>query len=104
MQIRYLLHFLPSQNVIFVDRQIRNTLTGNLRAVEHGSDHGVSYVASTLHWGPDASHNAYYLTHKGKYDIPKFRLKIMPSSIVSILFREIYAFKQSGKLCLLCLF
>lgn len=104
MQIRYLLHFLPSQNVIFVDRQIRNTLTGNLRAVEHGSDHGVSYVASTLHWGPDASHNAYYLTHKGKYDIPKFRLKIMPSSIVGILFREIYAFKQSGKLCLLCLF
>lgn len=104
MQIRYLLHFLPSQNVIFVDRQIRNTLTGNLRAVEHGSDHGVSYVASTLHWGPDASHNAYYLTHKGKYDIPKFRLKTMPSSIVSILFREIYAFKQSGKLCLLCLF
>lgn len=104
MQIRYLLHLLPSQNVIFVDRQIRNTLTGNLRAVEHGSDHGVSYVASTLHWGPDASHNAYYLTHKGKYDIPKFRLKIMPSSIVGILFREIYAFKQSGKLCLLCLF
>lgn len=41
-------------------------LTGNLRAVEHGSDHGVSYVASTLHWGPDAAHNAYYLTHKGK--------------------------------------
>ncbi|XP_052718775.1 beta-1,3-glucan-binding protein-like [Crassostrea angulata] len=40
---------------------------GNLRAVEHGSDHGVSYVASTLHWGPDASHNAYYLTHKGKH-------------------------------------
>lgn len=104
MQIRYLLHFLPSQNVIFVDRQICNTLTGNLRAVEHGSDHGVSYVASTLHWGPDSSHNAYYLTHKGKYDIPKFRLKIMPSSIVSNLFREIYAFKQSGKLCLLCLF
>lgn len=71
--------------MIFVDRQIRNTLTGNLRAVEHGSDHGVSYVASTLHWGPDASHNAYYLTHKGKYGIQKFRLKIMPSSIVSIL-------------------
>lgn len=41
-------------------------LTGNLKAVEHGSDHGVSYVASTLHWGPDAAHNAYYLTHKGK--------------------------------------
>ena len=40
--------------------------TGNLRAEEHGSNHGVSYVASTLHWGPDAAHNAYYLTHKGK--------------------------------------
>lgn len=92
--------------MIFVDRQICNTLTGNLRAVEHGSDHGVSYVASTLHWGPDSSHNAYYLTHKGKYDIPKFRLKIMPSSIVtcSILFREIYEIKQTGKLCLLYLF
>nr|XP_022288633.1 beta-1,3-glucan-binding protein-like [Crassostrea virginica] len=40
---------------------------GNLRAVEGGSDHGVSYIASTLHWGPDSSHNAYYLTHKGKH-------------------------------------
>ncbi|XP_061167088.1 beta-1,3-glucan-binding protein-like [Saccostrea echinata] len=40
---------------------------GNLRAEEHGSNHGVSYVASTLHWGPDAAHNAYYLTHKGKH-------------------------------------
>ncbi|XP_078332515.1 beta-1,3-glucan-binding protein-like [Crassostrea virginica] len=40
---------------------------GNLRAVEGGSDHGVSYIASTLHWGPDYQHNAYYLTHKGKH-------------------------------------
>ncbi|XP_061166805.1 beta-1,3-glucan-binding protein-like [Saccostrea echinata] len=40
---------------------------GNLRVMEGGSNHGVGYVASTLHWGPDSGHNAYYLTHKGKH-------------------------------------
>lgn len=37
---------------------------GNSRATDaNGADHGVAEVCSTMHWGPDAGQNKYYLTH-----------------------------------------
>jgi len=44
-----------------------NPLLGNTKAQsEDGSDHGVNQIGSTLHWGPDAGQNKFYLTHGDK--------------------------------------
>ncbi|XP_060553343.1 beta-1,3-glucan-binding protein-like [Ruditapes philippinarum] len=41
---------------------------GNTQATDsHGHNHGVNEVGATMHWGPDASHNRFSLTH-GKAD------------------------------------
>lgn len=38
-------------------------ILGNTKALHGSNEHGVSEVASTLHWGPASNHNAYYKTH-----------------------------------------
>jgi hypothetical protein len=41
---------------------------GNTQATDsHGHNHGVNEVGATMHWGPDASHNRFSLTHGKAY-------------------------------------
>lgn len=48
-------------------------VTGNAFARDSaGHDHGVNQVGSTLHWGPDAGQNKFYLTHGDRLVMSKF--------------------------------
>ena len=37
---------------------------GNTQAIDGNNvNHGVNEVGATMHWGPDAGQNKFYLTH-----------------------------------------
>ncbi|XP_061174724.1 beta-1,3-glucan-binding protein-like [Saccostrea echinata] len=40
---------------------------GNAKAMSHGVNHGITQVASTLHWGPDRDQDAHRSTHNERH-------------------------------------